>query len=523
MPDDTAYIQPTSPPQKNIDYISTLWAQQQQRYRLMWDMYTGERWNQIEKAQTTSKDSKPVKRYRLEVNDVAFACLTHAYTLFGEVSGDSDPLVRPLIQLKSQSSTIDTVKAQEFLDIVWADSDARRQQFYSAVTSQVTGGTFWRVRYNLFEQQYDPFALHPFKFEPIYPDYVFPVWATGTQHISEIYIRYRVNKDAAKAKWGVSADNWPDTVEYEEHWTQDSVAIVKNTALVTKGKIIIRVGSGDTWRDIQREDNPFGIVPFVYIPHVPDRGFYGIPLPEWTQGLVDEYNARLANVGDLVKQAALRVGKLRGVSTNNLKVSPLWTGGPPVVNLGMGDPTGIPPELNFEDPPSITPALIDYVRELERKSRDSMFVPPVAIGQDEGSQRSALTLSFRMWPLQSHVSTERWMWSGGFEKLNKMALHMARIKGIVDIDPRQVRVICDWSPMLPRDREQLVNEIVARDKSGHILPEDALEAYGDTRRAEIPEKVAALKQYMEWQQEIRAPAQPFGGGGNGADPVKSAA
>ena len=57
-----------------------------------------------------------------------------------EVSGDSDPLVRPLIQLKSQSSTIDTVKAQEFLDIVWADSDARRQQFYSAVTSQVTGG-----------------------------------------------------------------------------------------------------------------------------------------------------------------------------------------------------------------------------------------------------------------------------------------------------------------------------------------------------------------------------------------------
>ena len=84
----------------------------------MWDMYTGERWNQIEKAQTTSKDSKPVKRYRLEVNDAAFACLTHAYTLFGEVSGDSDPLVRPLIQLKSQSSTIDTVKAQEFLDIV---------------------------------------------------------------------------------------------------------------------------------------------------------------------------------------------------------------------------------------------------------------------------------------------------------------------------------------------------------------------------------------------------------------------
>ena len=60
------------------------------------------------------------------------------------------------------------------------------------------------------------------------------------------------------------------------------------------------------------------------------------------------------------------------------------------------------------------------------------------------------------------------MWSSGFEKLNKMALHMAGSRGIVDIDPRQVRVICDWSPMLPRDREQLVNEIVARDKSGHI-------------------------------------------------------
>ena len=252
----------------------------------------------------------------------------------------------------------------------WADSDARRQQFYSAVTSQVTGGTFWRVRYNLFEQQYDPFALHPFKFEPIYPDYVFPVWATGTQHISEIYIRYRVNKDAAKAKWASVLDNWPDTVEYEEHWTQDLVAIVKNTALVTKGKIIIRVGSGDTWRTYS-ERIILGIVPFVYIPHVPDRGFYGIPRQSGTQRLVDEYNARLANVGDLVKQAALRVGKLRGVSTNNLSGKSSGLVARPWSILAWVIPTGIPPELNFEDPPSITPALIDYVRELERKSRDS--------------------------------------------------------------------------------------------------------------------------------------------------------
>lgn len=523
MPDDTTYHEPTTPPEKNIGYISSIWAQQQRRYRTMWGLYDGSRWNEIEKGQTTGQNNEPVKRYRLEINDVAFACLTHAYTLFGEVSGDSDPLLRPVVEPKLKSKAVDVTEAQEFLDVVWADSNARQAQFTSAVTSQVTGGTFWRVRYNLYEPQHDLFSYHPFKFESIYPDYVFPVWATGSQEISEIYIRYRVNKDAAKVKWGVWSDKWPDTVEYEEHWSSETVHIMGDgTVVKVAGSIEIRIGSGNDWRTVQRENNPFGIVPFVYIPHVPDRGFFGLPLPEWTQGLVDEYNARFANLGDLTKQAALRIGKVKGVSGDRLKVVPLWPGGPPVVHLGMGNPDGIEPSLEFEDPPAITPALVDFVRELERKSRDSMFVPPVAIGQDEGSQRSALTLSFRMWPLQSHVSTERWLWATGQERLNKIALHMAKVKNIIKTDVRNIRVISDWSPMLPRDREQLVNEMVLRDQAGHVLPEDALLAYGDTRRAEIEEKVGLLKQYVEWREEVKAPPEPFGasGGSNGSDPAK---
>lgn len=507
MPDNSIYQLPTQLPEKSIGYIGALWASQQRRYREMWELYDGQRWDEIDQEATGDRNSKPIKRYRLQINDVAFACLTHAYTLFGEVTNDSDPLVRPIVEQKIKSKAMDVEGAQEFLDVVWKDSEPRKNQFLAGLISQVCGGVFWRVRYNLFERLSDPFALYPFKFEPMYPDYCFPVWATGTQNMTEMYVRYSINKDAAKATWGVYSIDWPDTVEYEEHWTQDYT--VNGTTI--PGKLEIKVGVHDNWRSIKNENNPFGIVPFVYIPHVPSNTFYGIPLPESIPAVAEEYNARLANIGDLVKQSALRIGKLRGVSGDKLKLNTLWKNGPPIVNLGIGNPDGIPPELEFDDPPAITPALIDYTRELERKERDSMWIPPIATGQDEGSQRSGQTLTIRMWPLQSHITTERWQWSSALNKLNLMALHMARIKGIGNLgnaDPRLLHVSSDWAPMLPKDREQLVNEMALRDQAGHVLPEDALLAYGDTRETEIEEKVAALREYIEWKTELNKPKEP---------------
>ena len=104
----------------------------------------------------------------------------HAQLLFGEVRDSSDPLV---------SFKVKGRKGQQIGDGAdWTgaglpgravgESSSRKLQFQAGVSSQVTGGVFWRVRYALDKDS--PFDLYPFKFEPVHADYVFPVFAPGS-------------------------------------------------------------------------------------------------------------------------------------------------------------------------------------------------------------------------------------------------------------------------------------------------------------------------------------------------------
>lgn len=83
---------------------------------------------------------------------------------------------------------------------------------------------------------------------------------------------------------------------------------------------------------------------------------------------------------------------------------------------------------------------------------------------------------------------------------------MAKIKkvaGLEDIEVSRLTAVPNWSPMLPKDRSELVNELVQRQAVGHIHPEDALEQYEDVPVADVPETFKRIQQYMEWQAELK--------------------
>lgn len=487
---------PLFPPERTIDAVSAAWQTQAVRYALMWSLYDGTYWNQLETKQPTPQrdGAGGYRRFRLGVNPIQMACNMHAYCLFGET--DAKNFLPFTVAHKNPSRSLDNTQAQEFLEIIWHDSHQAQTLYTAGLVAQITGGAFLRVRYNFSEQSADPFAYSPFKIELVQPDYVYPVWSDNYQYFPELYIRYTMTAVEAQDRFGVSRGSWRDLVQYEEHWTST--------------RITIRIGEEEQWVVLQDEANPFGLVPFVYIPHVLGGEFYGIPLPESVLGLVEEYNARLANLGDLIKQAALRIGVLRGTSTSNLPIQPLWPGGPPIVFLGTTPKEFIPPELEFVDPPLLNEALVGYIRELERKALDLMSIPPVAIGQDEGSQRSALTLMFRMWPLRTHVQMERWLWESALDRLMRMALHMAATKDLVSlpVPVRELAVHVQWPPMMPKDREQLVAEIIARDQAGHIDPERALLAYGDISPADLENTIRRIREYQAWRANIAQSVSP---------------
>lgn len=498
------------PPAEYKGYLQQLWALQRVRYELNWELYTGEKW--LETDERIPGDSQ--RKYRLGVNDVALACNMHAQLLFGEVRDSADPLVSFKVSPRRGQTVGDGVveTAQNYLDELWSESAARKNQFVAGLSSQVTGGVFWRVRYDLSNDS--PFDLYPFKFEPIHSDYVFPVFAPGATRMNEVFVRYQIPKEVARAEWGQWSNDWPDLVEYREHWTGARGGL--------PGTLAITVGTEGIRKEIKAEKNPFGFVPFVYIPHISSNGFFGIPLAEWAgaSDLAEEYNARLANTGDILQQNSYPFGVLKNHPTGKIaQPFRLWKGGPTIVNLGQGLPDGKPPEMDWFEAADISTGTMTYLDGLKKELRMSMAIPPVAVGEDEGSQRSSLTLTTRMFPMKSHVLTERWLWGPAMEDLNRMALQMAIIKQVGNLDALEVSKVTitpNWAPMLPRDRAELVNELVQRAGVGHIAPQDALERYEDIPLGEIENAYKRIQEAAEWTAELNKPAEV---GGVPAKPV----
>jgi hypothetical protein len=237
------------PPQEYTGFLQELWTLQRVRYQKNWQLYTGERWLE---ANPPREGQPPTSRkYRLGVNDISLACNMHAQLLFGEVRDSSDPLVSFKVAPR-RGTTVNDVslgKAQDFLDELWIESLGRKEQFIAGLSSQVTGGVFWRVRYT--GRIEGPFDLFPFKFEFLHSDYVFPVFSPGSTRMGEVFVRYQLPKEAARAEWGVWNSNWPDLVEYQEHWTADRGE--------NYGTLSISIGGGWTTGVHQGREKPIRI------------------------------------------------------------------------------------------------------------------------------------------------------------------------------------------------------------------------------------------------------------------------
>ena len=79
--------------------------------------------------------------------------------------------------------------------------------------------------------------------------------------------------------------------------------------------------------------------------------------------------------------------------------------------MGLGNSKPTVHQYNRADLPS---GSFDFVSSVVDFSRYSGDTPPVAYGVDEGSQRSGMTLSFRMWPLIHNGRTQRAFIADGY-------------------------------------------------------------------------------------------------------------
>ncbi|MGC9423754.1 phage portal protein [Vibrio sp.] len=440
--------------------------------------------------------------YPLKVNPLVSTVLKHAYILFGEVEENGKPLVYPkLIPRKNSNAEIERAReAEEVLNYLWWENNGRALMLENGILSQIYGGCVFKATYVPWEK----WRRIPIRIERIHPKSFIGRANSGDMYrLREGWIVSNLPLDEAR-KWGYTG--FAKNPTFVEYWSQD-----QHRAWVNKDEAVFPIPipdqNGEYKKNPVYEDNPFGFVPVVYIPHIRAGAFRGMNAIDQLKGIVKEINLRFADYGDAVNDDShTRIGM------KNVNGSPQVrkiADGLEVIDLGSsGNITGgeHDPDLFEVGGGKASPAMKDLLNELIDQYRRDSYVPAVAEGEDEGSQRSSLTLATRFWPLTSHAGMERIFFGAGLDVFNNYLLQMMAEKGLEGINENhtKMRMKQSWAPMLPRDREAEVQEWQVRATSDIASVEHLIEMARDVD--DVKSERENIIKWLEEKAQIQAEA-----------------
>lgn len=470
-------------PQSPEYYPNWLWTSQTSKYSEYWDYYTGKVLEEDCPSGTT-ESGQPLKKYPLKINMAKLAVQKHSFALLGEYDEASvvDFHAKPKEKEDATAQAVD-----DFLTAVWAENGAMGLLPEQARIAHICGGAVFKIAY-------DPQKRNKVRLEVIQPDYFFPVWDSTDYHrLLEVEIAYTITTREAILKYGFRPEATSgEEVLYKERWTE------KEYEVTIGGQPVTNPATGDPYQG----KNPFidpatqrGILPFEYFAVDRTGSFYGTSIIEGVMGLQDEYNARMADVGDAVNEGVhpYRYGRNLPKGIKEIKLSRAA-----IKNLGMNAPNQPPPEIDYVQHPGLPRGTKEFLEQVKSDFQQVSHTPPVAYGIDEGSQRSALTLAVRMWPTMAFVKDTRGLWSASFASMNRKIMIINMIKGgEVKQEWLEYQLETRWAPIIPQDREQLISENVLLVQARLRAPETAIRFLGD-----IDDIEAELEKIREWQEYL---------------------
>jgi len=465
MPDNAAALGLTQ-------HEADLWRTMDTDISEWWDWFRGEKLKQYNRTKP-GKDGQFPLLYPLQINPIRLACQLHAYALQGQVKDTSDPLVHSVCETKGSTSKDVAQQATDAIEKIAYENHARAMFSDMFLSIQAKGAMVLKVGWN---KDAGPEATGV-RWEYIDPRYAFFRWQ-GTDYwsLTEAWIRLNISKATAKM-YGVTVED--NTVTYVEHWTPTQYSI----------KVADKYAFGKNKSD----DNPYGFVPFVYIPHERSGDFWGVSLVPGAIGVTREINARAADMGDAVQKGVHR----RLVGWNFMPGHPVdkdFGNGEKYTYLGK-TVSGSDPQPNLQEikPMEMPTSYNQFLATLSELVRTSMQTPDVAYGEPEASQRSGASMNHRMWPLLSHTITERTNWTTGINQLCDFSMRIMAAHQKDDITKAHIGKIWrqDWAPMVPLDRAALVTELIQRWENNVISLELLMEKFGDV--PDLKEEVARVQ------------------------------
>lgn len=488
------------------------WSEQMSRYEEYWSWWKGDVYNEIV---GTTDDGEPIYKFPLKINNVRTFARIHNSMLFGEVPDDPNAHSPVYSRFKPKADLVtgkvaddnkQTAKTLErIVNEVWAQSNPRSLMYQAGIVSQFLGGAFFQFKYEPWKTDLRiPITVHYLK-----PDFVLPVWDTNEWDLLECWIVYRISPATAESKYGFKVDSSKTAgsgttfVNYVEHWTRDKYSIwIDGKPLVARYNV---PDAGQMTINYNNRPNPFGVVPIVYIPRMREGNFYGSSLVADITGLSQEYNGRMADLGDLIQQNNDR--EWFGRNINQTPRPKQFDNGKYFTDLGSSNPgTGRDPEVWATDPPRFSPEMPRFNNDIHTQMMREGNVSPISLGEDEGAQRSGITLQIRMWPTISIARVQRQNWTTGKNHGDKIILKMLLGIGwsyngfsIPSDFLSYIELGQKWAEFLPRDEEQLVNRLAILKQSHQMSLRRSLVLQGDVD--DIEEEIEFIEEDLERMQK----------------------
>ena len=378
--------------------------------------------------------------YPVGVNLVRMICIAQADALFGEWQ---DQIVHFGVGEEEMSTPVSD-DACKLLSQILYHSDGNSIFWEADVERNAYGGVAFKVSFDLREAPYIRWSKVP-------TDSFHPVWdPDDPSKLLEVYVTVQMTAEQASAKYGLKFDK--DIVKRVEHWTAtEYVNTIEGMRM-----------------DAFSGTNPWGFVPFIYIPRMRVNGnWWGDALTEELIRPQDELNAVLSDIGEAINYNShpTRWGFNLPRSFNGknfpLGVNAFWDlgrviGASPKPEVGLLQSTNPVPKEVFE-----------YVEFLYNWTRTSSFAPAVVFGEDSnGSQRSGSTLELRMWPLVKYVRRSRAYMGEGIRKMIWMTGKILEQKRLPGISPKVIACLVNemisprFENVLPLDHQAIVDEVI---------------------------------------------------------------
>ena len=369
------------------------------------------------------------------INLIKTISTTIADTMFGE---ERDELPFRFEPRRSGDENAGDEKAIELGHNILIDSNAGTAFWEMEMDRQIYGAGIIRVGIDL------PSSTH-IRWKRVRPETFMPVWDPEDENkLLEVYVATYMSFAQAKALFGYTGEN--ERILYLEHWTQ---------------RII------ETWLDgkpLKKEANLWGVVPFVYIPRIRTKNWWGNSITEDLIPIQDEFNMRLGDIGEIVSTNAHPI--VWGLNlTREFVRKNFPRGSDKMWDLGRTQ-SGNDPKIGILETQN---AILQYAfQDLElllQLCREAAGTPAIAFGSDDGGgQRSSDTLVVRLRPMVMSIARSRRYMTAGIKSLLSITSKISEQKSFRDIPitaaQRLARLVPSYNPVLPKSQPALVDEVV---------------------------------------------------------------